>query len=56
MIITHYSRILDYINPDYVHVVKNGTIVKTGDFSLAKEIEKNGFDCVNDISGQDNHE
>ena len=56
LIITHYSRILDYINPDYVHVVKNGTIVKTGDFSLAKEIEKNGFDCVNDISGQDNHE
>ena len=50
LIITHYSHILDYIKPDYVHVMKNGKIVKTGDYTLAKEIEKNGFDCVNDVS------
>jgi len=52
LIITHYTRILDYIKPDYVHVLKNGNIVKTGDFSLAKKIEEKGFDCVNEISGE----
>ena len=52
LIITHYSHILDYIKPDYVHVIKNGNIVKTGNYTLAKEIEENGFDCVNDIGGQ----
>lgn len=51
LIITHYSHILDYIKPDYVHILKDGNIIKTGDFSLAKEIEENGFSCVNDISG-----
>ena len=43
LIITHYPRILDYIKPNYVHVIKGGTIVKTGDISLADTIEKNGF-------------
>ena len=50
LIITHYSHILDYIKPDYVHILKNGKVVKTGDIMLAKEIEENGFLCVNDIS------
>lgn len=50
LIITHYTRILDYIRPSYVHIMKDGTIVKTGDFSLAKEIEEKGFGCVNEIS------
>ena len=52
LIITHYTKILDYINPDYVHVLNNGTIVKTGDFSLAKLIEKEGFSCVNIVDGK----
>ncbi|MBE6147112.1 MAG: Fe-S cluster assembly ATPase SufC [Firmicutes bacterium] len=56
LMITHYSRILDYIKPKYVHVMKDGSIIKTGDFSLAKQIEKNGFDCVNSISENDNYE
>lgn len=51
LIITHYSRILDYLKPDYVHVMKNGKIIKTGDFSLAKQIEEDGFQCVNDVNG-----
>ena len=51
LIITHYTRILDYIKPNFVHVLKDGKIVKTGDFGLAKEIEENGFGCVNEISG-----
>ena len=52
LIITHYTKILDYIKPNYVHVLNNGTIVKTGDFNLAKEIEKNGFSCVNIVDGK----
>ena len=43
LIITHYPRILEYIKPDYVHIIKNGTIVETGDSSLAFQIEKEGF-------------
>lgn len=43
LIITHYSRILEYINPDYVHIMRNGVIEKTGDISLAHEIEKKGY-------------
>lgn len=41
--ITHYMRLLDYIVPDFVHVLINGKIVKTGGIEIAKEIEKNGF-------------
>ena len=43
LLITHYDRLLDYIKPTHVHIIKNGTIVKTGDYSLVKEIEKHGF-------------
>ena len=43
LLITHYDRLLDYIKPTHVHIIKNGTIVKTGDYSLVKEIEKYGF-------------
>ena len=45
VIITHYQRLLDYIIPDYVHVLFNGKIVKSGDASLAKDLEKNGYDA-----------
>ena len=43
LLITHYQRLLDYIKPDYVHIMKDGKIVKTGDASLADEIEKEGY-------------
>ncbi len=46
LIITHYERILDYINPDFVHVLVAGKIVKSGDFSLAKQIEREGYDPI----------
>ena len=43
LIITHYQKLLDYIHPDYVHVMRNGKIVKSGDISLAAEIETSGY-------------
>lgn len=46
LIITHYPRILEYIKPDYVHVIKDGVIVKTGDISLANHLEVSGYDEV----------
>jgi Fe-S cluster assembly ATP-binding protein len=46
IIITHYTRILEYINPDTVLVMKNGKIAKEGDASLAKEIEENGYENI----------
>ena len=45
LIITHYPHILNYIKPDYVHIMNNGSIVKTGDYSLALSIEKNGYEA-----------
>jgi len=44
MIITHHNRILDYIDVDYVHVLIDGKIVKSGDMELAKDIEENGYE------------
>jgi len=46
VIITHYSRILKYVKPDFVHVMVGGRIVKTGDYSLANEIEEKGYDWI----------
>ena len=43
LLITHYQRLLDYIKPNYVHIISDGKIVKTGDYSLVKEIEEKGF-------------
>lgn len=43
IVVTHYQRLLDYIEPDYVHILADGKIVKTGDASLAKEVEKTGY-------------
>lgn len=48
IIITHYQRLLDYIVPDYVHVLYKGKIVKSGDKSLAFELEKHGYDWIKD--------
>ena len=46
IIITHYQRLLKYIIPDYVHVLIDGKIVKSGDKNLAQELEKKGYDWV----------
>nr|AIA20435.1 iron-sulfur cluster formation ABC transporter ATP-binding subunit [Neoporphyra perforata] len=46
ILITHYQRLLDYIIPDFVHIMSNGKIVKTGDFSLAQDLEKYGYDRI----------
>jgi Fe-S cluster assembly ATP-binding protein len=46
ILITHYQRLLDYINPTYVHVMHNGRIVKTGSAELAKELETKGYEWL----------
>jgi len=46
LIITHYQRLLDYIKPDFVHVLVNGKIAKTGLSNLARELEKDGYEGV----------
>lgn len=47
ILITHYQRLLDYIVPDFVHVLADGKIVKTGDKTLALELEEKGYDWLN---------
>ena len=47
LIITHYQRLLDYIKPDFVHVLSNGVIAKTGSSDLAQELEKTGYKNFN---------
>jgi Fe-S cluster assembly ATP-binding protein len=46
--ITHYQRILDYVEPDHVHIMLDGKVVKSGDASLAAELEDKGYDWVRD--------
>jgi Fe-S cluster assembly ATP-binding protein len=46
IIITHYQRLLDYINPTYVHVMQNGKIIKTGSADLSKELEDKGYEWL----------
>ena len=46
LLVTHYQRILNYVKPDYVHVMIDGKIVKSGDKSLAIELEKKGYDWL----------
>tara|TARA_Y100001960_G_scaffold86132_1_gene92232 strand:- start:598 stop:1332 length:735 start_codon:yes stop_codon:yes gene_type:complete len=43
LVITHYQRLLDYINPDFVHVLSDGKIIKSGCMELAEELEKKGY-------------
>ena len=43
IVVTHYQRLLDYIKPDFVHILADGKIVKSGDASLALEVEKSGY-------------
>ena len=46
ILITHYQRLLDYIKPDFVHILSNGKITKSGDSELALAVEKSGYDWV----------
>ncbi|AXW87713.1 ABC transporter ATP-binding protein [Lonsdalea britannica] len=48
IIVTHYQRILDYIKPDFVHVLYQGRIVKSGDFTLVKQLEEQGYGWLTD--------
>ena len=47
LIITHYQRLLNYIKPDFVHVLINGKIVKSGGSELALDLEKKGYESFN---------
>ena len=51
LLVTHYQRILDYITPDFVHVLVDGKIVKSGDAGLALELEKKGYEWIRESSG-----
>ena len=46
ILITHYQRLLDYVKPDFVHVMQNGKIIKTGSSELAKELENKGYEWL----------
>jgi len=50
VLVTHYQRLLDYIEPDYVHVLSEGRIVRSGDKSLALELEEKGYDWVREAA------
>lgn len=50
ILVTHYQRLLDYITPDFVHVLANGRILKSGDKSLALELEKKGYAWLEEVS------
>lgn len=49
ILVTHYQRLLDYIEPDYVHVMADGKIIRTGDKSLALELEDKGYGWITDM-------
>ena len=52
IIVTHYQRILNYVVPDYVHVLLDGRIVRSGGQELAKELEDKGYEWVKEIAGE----
>lgn len=57
IIITHYNMILDYLTPDFVHILNNKKIIQTGSYDLAKDIEKNGYNkYINIINEESKHE
>ena len=51
VLITHYQRLLDYIVPDHVHVLADGQVVRSGDRSLAVELEERGYGWIEDRAG-----
>lgn len=52
VLVTHYQRLLDYVKPDFVHVLHKGNIIKSGDASLALELEKRGYDWIINEDGE----
>jgi len=50
ILVTHYQRLLDYIEPDFVHVLSEGRIVRSGDKSLALQLEEKGYDWVREVA------
>tara|TARA_B100001146_G_C16160523_1_gene425436 strand:- start:67 stop:846 length:780 start_codon:yes stop_codon:yes gene_type:complete len=54
ILVTHYQRLLNYIKPDYVHVLINGKIAKSGGPELAKELESKGYEWIKDVAGISN--
>ena len=56
LIITHYPRVLEYIKPDYVHMMVDGAIVQTGDLELANLIENTGYSVINTMSQEESYE
>jgi Fe-S cluster assembly ATP-binding protein len=50
VLVTHYQRLLDYIEPDFVHVLSDGRIIKSGDKSLALALEEKGYDWVREAA------
>jgi len=50
ILITHYQRMLDYVEPDHVHVLSGGRIVRSGDKSLALELEKKGYTGLEEVA------
>ncbi|MBR61764.1 MAG: Fe-S cluster assembly ATPase SufC [Dehalococcoidia bacterium] len=52
ILVTHYQRLLNYIKPDYVHVLINGKIAKSGGPELAKELESKGYDWVKEVASE----
>ncbi|HHS7962197.1 TPA: ABC transporter ATP-binding protein, partial [Legionella pneumophila] len=49
ILVTHYQRLLDYIEPDFIHVLANGRIITSGDKSLALELEKKGYSWLEEV-------
>ena len=49
ILVTHYQRLLNYIEPDYIHVLANGRIIKSGDKSLALELEDKGYSWLEEV-------
>ena len=50
VLVTHYQRLLDYVEPDFVHVLSNGRIIKSGDKTLALELEEKGYDWLREAA------
>ena len=46
LMITHFDRLLELIKPDFVHILNDGKIVKTGDYSLALELDEKGYEAI----------
>ena len=49
IVITHYQRLLNYIEPDFVHIMLDGKIIKSGDKSLALQVEEQGYNWLKEV-------